>query len=74
MTRTIAKRFGKAVRQRRLELNMSQDELAHRAGIHRSYPHKVENGHITVSIEVADNIARALGLTFSELIQRMERL
>lgn len=33
----IRKRFGGAVRIRRVELNLSQEELAERADLHRTY-------------------------------------
>ena len=60
--------FGAAVRQRRLELGMSQEALAHEAGIDRSYMSSVERGAQNVGLVLASQIARALGSSLAELM------
>ena len=46
--------------KRRKEMNMTQEEVAKRAGILREYYNLIENGRKTPSLRVAKKIARAL--------------
>ena len=57
----IALRFGKAVRARRLALGISQEELAFRAGIHRTYVGDVERGVRNISLSNIHRLAVGLG-------------
>lgn len=61
--------FGSAVRQRRLALGLSQEALAHEAGIDRSYMSSVERGGQNVGLVLAAQIARALDIRLAELIE-----
>ena len=69
----VRERFGDAVRARREELELTQEELADRAGIHRTYLSDVERGRRNVSILNVERLAVALSLKLSELFQRVER-
>jgi transcriptional regulator with XRE-family HTH domain len=60
--------FGRVVRVRRLALGMSQETLAHIAGIDRSYMSSVERGTQNIGLVLASQIARALGVKLSELL------
>ncbi len=66
-------RFGKAVRARRLALGISQEELAFRAGLHRTYVGDVERGIRNISLVNIGRLAMALGCRASELLQDAER-
>jgi transcriptional regulator with XRE-family HTH domain len=63
----IKKRFGKAIRRRRRELDLSQEELAERAELHRTYISSVERGSRNVSIENIEKLAKALDISISAL-------
>ena len=65
-------RFGKAVRMLRTELKISQEDFAERAGLHRTYISDLERGKRNVSLENIERLARALNLTISELLQRVD--
>jgi transcriptional regulator with XRE-family HTH domain len=52
------KAFGENLRKRRLALGLSQEDLAERAGVHRTYVGSVERGERNVSL---DNIVRLAG-------------
>ena len=71
-TKFSARTFGRAVREERLRLNLSQEDFAEKAGIHRTYVSSVELGKVSVGIEVANQLAIALELRLSELISRAE--
>ena len=59
--------FGAAIRKRRKELGLSQEELAERADLHRTYVSDVERGSRNVSLENIERLARALELSVSAL-------
>lgn len=60
--------FGQAVRARRTDLGMSQEALAHEAGIDRSYISSVERGGQNIGLVLAVQVAHAMGVTLAELI------
>jgi len=64
--------FGHAVRRHRERLGLSQEVFAERANVHRTYVSSIELGKVSVGIEVANELAAALGLRLSELIRTAE--
>jgi transcriptional regulator with XRE-family HTH domain len=69
----IRERFGFALKARREELGYTQEELAERASIHRTYLSDVERGSRNISLFNIERVAAALGLRISELFQLAER-
>lgn len=69
----VRERFGFAVKVRREELEMTQEDLAEKAGIHRTYLSDIERGQRNVSLVNIERLAAALSLTMSELFHRVER-
>jgi CheY-like chemotaxis protein len=63
----IKGRFGTAVRTRRKRLGISQEELAGRAGLHRTYVADIERGARNLSLANIEKLARALGTTIPTL-------
>lgn len=70
----VKKHFGAAVRSRRDHLGISQEELAGRAGLHRTYISDVERGARNVSLESINRLATALEMPLSLLFTRLEEL
>jgi transcriptional regulator with XRE-family HTH domain len=66
----IKRRFGLAVKKRRLELNISQEELAARAQLHRTYIGDIERGARNLSLENIERVANGLGLEVSTLFSK----
>lgn len=64
----IVRRLGTLIRQRRKARDWSQEDLAHRAGLDRSYVSGIERGVRNPTIETLHKIASALELTVSELV------
>lgn len=60
-------RFGKAVRRRRRELDISQEELAERSGLHRTYISSVERGERSPTLDSIYQISKALDIKIVEL-------
>jgi transcriptional regulator with XRE-family HTH domain len=61
--------FGQNVRRIRTEAGLSQEELADRAELHRTYISSIERGQRNVSIENIFAIAAALGVSPTELVK-----
>jgi transcriptional regulator with XRE-family HTH domain len=69
----VRERFGFAVKDRREELNLTQEDLADKAGIHRTYLSDVERGTRNISLINVERVATALSLRMSELFQRVDK-
>ncbi len=68
----IRERFGFAVKTRREELRLTQEDLAEKARLHRTYLSDVERGRRNTSLVIIEQLAAALSLSISELFQLME--
>ena len=64
--------FGENLKAFRLQAELSQEQLADRASLHRTYIGSVERGERNVSLENIVAIARALGIAPSQLLQDLE--
>jgi transcriptional regulator with XRE-family HTH domain len=62
--------LGMAIKTRRSALGISQEELAHRAGLHRTYVSDLERGARNPSIESIEKLAQALQISISELFEK----
>src|SRR4051794_15025660 len=62
--------FGTTIKTKRSELGMSQEELADRAGLHRTYVSDVERGMRNVSLISIEKLAHALGLSVWRLFEQ----
>ncbi|WP_431261845.1 helix-turn-helix domain-containing protein [Roseateles chitinivorans] len=60
--------FGVAVRNSRVAAGATQEDLAHDAGIDRSYLSSVERGEQNIGLVHSSQIASALGMRLSELL------
>lgn len=60
--------FGQAVRRRRLALDVSQEELAHLAGMDRTYVSGIERGRRNPTLLVICRLAEALQCEPSRLL------
>lgn len=67
-------RFGSVVRSRRLALGISQEELAGRANVHRTYIGSVERGERNISLLNIHALAKALVTTPGSLLLEADRL
>lgn len=65
----ILVKFADNIRHKRNELGISQEELAFRAGVHRTFIGMVERAERNVSLVYAEKIAIALNTTISELLK-----
>jgi ribosome-binding protein aMBF1 (putative translation factor) len=70
----ISEAFGKAVKLRRVECDLSQEALAEKADFARSFVSAVELGNKSASVNSVWRLSQALGCKPSELWSTAERL
>lgn len=68
MKNKILRIFGDKVKELRLTKGWSQEELAKRAGLHRTYIGSIERSERNVSLINVERIAKALGVKIRNLI------
>lgn len=68
---TILQSIGKAIKERRATLGLSQEKLAELSGVDRSFICGVECGNNNVSVLTLCQIIQALGMNFHEFVSTM---
>jgi transcriptional regulator with XRE-family HTH domain len=69
----IAESLAVVVQELRLEQGLTQEALADAASLHRTYIGLVERGQRGPTVAAAAALARALGISLTELISRAEK-
>jgi transcriptional regulator with XRE-family HTH domain len=65
----IKQKFGKRLKELRLQKGLSQEALANIAELDRTYIPSIEKGERNVSITVIEKLAKALEVTMIELVK-----
>lgn len=60
---------GARLKSRRLELGLSQREMASKSGVTQGTVSQIENGRIAATVVMLSRFADALGLSLSEILQ-----
>ncbi len=68
MKREVLIKFGNKVREERMKLNLSQEELASRAKVHRTYIGMIERAEKNITLENIEKVANALDISIKELL------
>jgi transcriptional regulator with XRE-family HTH domain len=69
VTDKTLRQFGKRIRQYRLARGLSQEELAEKANLHRTYIGAVERGERNASLKSILRIAKALEVSLEEVFK-----
>ena len=70
MNLELSKEFGARVRKLRNVLGLSQEELAEKAGVHRTYIGMIERGEKNITLSNIEKIASALGVSVDKLFKK----
>lgn len=65
--------FARNLRKYRQERGLSQEALAHEAGVDRTYVSALERSTYSASITMVDRLATVLGVEAAALLQRPSR-
>lgn len=60
--------FGQRVRSLRMENDLSQEKLAFKAGLHRTYIGMIERGEKNITLLNINKIATALNISLAKLL------
>jgi transcriptional regulator with XRE-family HTH domain len=66
-TRSILRGLGEEVRERRKQRNLSQEALAHQAGIHTNVVGRLERGIYNPTVLILQAVAMKLNTSLAEL-------
>ncbi|MBI4299421.1 MAG: helix-turn-helix transcriptional regulator [Chloroflexi bacterium] len=69
MSSEIIIKFGNKVREERVKLGISQEELAARARVHRTYIGMIERAEKNITLESIEKICKALDLSISHFFK-----
>ena len=69
MSKNILKKFGKRVREERIKQKLSQEELAEKAGVHRTYIGMIERAEKNITLQNIEKIAKALKIPIDNLMK-----
>jgi transcriptional regulator with XRE-family HTH domain len=69
MSKTLRNKFGKRIRELRKQKDWSQEELADKVGLHRTYIGTIERGEQNVSIDNIEKLAKTLGISLERLFK-----
>lgn len=72
MDSKILESFGKKLREIRLKKGMTQEDLAEKADVHRTYIGMVERAEKNVTLKNINKIANALGVSIPDLLPKNE--
>lgn len=68
MKKEILIKFGEKVREKRIEQGLSQEELAVKAGVHRTYIGMIERAEKNITLSNIEKVAKALDIPITDLI------
>ena len=72
MNKNLLNIFGKRVRELRLKELLSQEALAHKANLHRTYIGMIERGEKNITLLNIEKLAKALEVDITELFKNRE--
>lgn len=67
MKKEILIKFGEKVRKERLKQGLSQESLASKVGVHRTYVGMIERAEKNITLENIEKVAKALNIPIKEL-------
>jgi transcriptional regulator with XRE-family HTH domain len=70
--RNILIKFGLVIKDLRKNKGLSQEELAHKAGFHRTYIGMIERAERNITLANIEKLANALEISISELTNNLQ--
>jgi len=69
MEKEVLIKFGNRVREERLKRGLSQEALADKAGVHRTYIGMIERAEKNITLKNIEKIAKALKLKIADFFK-----
>lgn len=74
MNKKLSAKFGDVIRELRKERNLSQEELADKADVHRTYIGMIERGEKNITLENIQKLAKALNVSLKSIFEKLEKI
>lgn len=71
MKKEILIKFGKKVREERIKQGLSQEGLALKAGVHRTYIGMIERAEKNITLENIEKITKALKINLETIFKNL---
>jgi len=71
MKKKILIQFGQKVREERAKKGLSQEGLAEKAGVHRTYIGMIERAEKNITLENIQKICKALGTSLGDFFKNL---
>jgi transcriptional regulator with XRE-family HTH domain len=68
----LIKKVGERIRQLRKAMNLTQEELAERSGLHTNYVGQVERGEKNLTLETLEKIVLGLDVQLEQLFRYLD--
>ncbi|MBZ0134990.1 MAG: helix-turn-helix domain-containing protein [Planctomycetes bacterium] len=65
--------LGVELKRARLKAGLTQEELAFKANVHRTYVSMLERGKGSPTLDTLMNLCSAMGIKASDLVRRLEK-
>ncbi|AWK04562.1 XRE family transcriptional regulator [Flavobacterium crocinum] len=72
MNKDLSLKFGRLIREIRHEKKLSQEELAFRADVHRTYVGMIERGEKNITLENIDKFCKGLEVTMEFVFHKLK--
>lgn len=69
MRKEILIKFGERIKEERLKQKLSQEQLASKAGVHRTYIGMIERAEKNITLETIEKIAKALNSSIFDIFK-----
>ena len=74
MNKKLSAKFGEVIRELRKERSLSQEELADKADVHRTYIGMIERGEKNITLENIQKLAKALNVSLKSIFEKLEKI
>jgi len=74
MNKKLSAKFGEVIRELRKERSLSQEELADKADVHRTYVGMIERGEKNITIENIQKLAKALNVSLKSIFEKLDKI
>lgn len=72
MNKDLSLKFGQVIRELRLEKKLSQEELAYKSDVHRTYVGMIERGEKNISLANIYKFCKGLDITMEFLFHKLK--
>lgn len=72
MKNNLLKKFGQKIKKLRIRMGLSQEALAERAFVHRTYIGMIERAEKNITLSNIEKIAKALNVSISKLFEGVD--